>query len=343
LLVHGFDRATAGNTYDYVKYHAPELVAVGASVSSCANDAVVDGLFNLSGYQFVDYILGDESTVNETFSTAEQALVSAYLKGGGKLLASGAEIAWDIDYKGSTTDKDFCYNFLKMQYVADAPNGVAGSVYQANGLVEPFISYGPIMYDNGTHGTINVQYPDVVKAINGSTGPVGYNTVLPTTGVAAVVFKGTFPSGTQEGGVFVIGFPLESVYDPIIRKKFMADIVRTFFPYADVNDAGSVPNAFSLSQNYPNPFNPATRIKYQTPRSQGTKSAGGGIEKSGAGFVSLKVFDALGNEVATLVNQEQPPGEHEVIFNASNLPSGVYFYQLKAGGKADAKKMILLR
>ena len=82
-------------------------------------------------------------------------------------------------------------------------------------------------------------------------------------------------------------------------------------------------NEFRLSQNYPNPFNPVTTIKYTIPNV--TLS---GVEGS---LVVLKVYDILGSEVATLVNQEQSVGNYKVDFNASKLSSGVYFYQIKAG------------
>jgi len=96
------------------------------------------------------------------------------------------------------------------------------------------------------------------------------------------------------------------------------------------------PNSFLLSQNYPNPFNPSTVISYQLPV---------------IGFVTLKVYDILGREVTTLVDEEKPAGEYEVEFNASNLTSrqgsaltsGIYFYQLKAGDFIETRKMVLLK
>ena len=90
----------------------------------------------------------------------------------------------------------------------------------------------------------------------------------------------------------------------------------------------SLPDEFSLSQNYPNPFNPSTSIEFQLP----VKS-----------FVSLVVYDVLGNEVATLFKEEKPAGFYEVNFNANNLVSGVYIYRLQANSFIETKKMILLR
>lgn len=94
------------------------------------------------------------------------------------------------------------------------------------------------------------------------------------------------------------------------------------------------PDNFLLSQNYPNPFNPSTKIRYEIP------------ERS---FVSIKVYDLLGNEIATLVNEEKPAGTYEVEFNfvrtsrVLSQPSGIYFYQLKAGNFVETKKMVLLK
>ena len=85
---------------------------------------------------------------------------------------------------------------------------------------------------------------------------------------------------------------------------------------------------YSLSQNYPNPFNPETIISYQLPASN---------------HVNLKVYDLLGRELVTLVNQKQKSGNYEVIFNAENLPSGVYLYRIEVGNFSDSKKLLLLK
>ena len=108
------------------------------------------------------------------------------------------------------------------------------------------------------------------------------------------------------------------------------------FEYSNVVDVEMIsPTEFSLAQNYPNPFNPSTTIRYSIPNV--TLS---GVEGS---RVLLKVYDVLGNEIATLVNEEKPAGNYKVEFNASNLASGIYFYRLQAGSFVETKKMILLR
>lgn len=94
------------------------------------------------------------------------------------------------------------------------------------------------------------------------------------------------------------------------------------------NISNELADQFSLSQNYPNPFNPATNIKFQIPKS---------------GLVKLTIFDALGKEVQTLVNQQLSHGTYSADFDGSNLPSGVYYYRIEAGSFTETKKMVLLK
>ncbi|MGE5437721.1 MAG: T9SS type A sorting domain-containing protein [Syntrophothermus sp.] len=96
----------------------------------------------------------------------------------------------------------------------------------------------------------------------------------------------------------------------------------------NVNENFNSSNEYFLSNNFPNPFNPSTTISYSLPSN---------------GFTTLKVYDVLGNEVATLINEEKGPGYYTVDFNASYLSSGVYFYNLTSGGFTMIKKMILMK
>jgi len=101
------------------------------------------------------------------------------------------------------------------------------------------------------------------------------------------------------------------------------------FTMTDVEeDQSVVPNEFLLMQNYPNPFNPSTLISYKLKET---------------GNVQLKVYNILGDEVATLVNELKPAGNYEITWQAVNLPSGIYFYRLQAGSFTDTKKMLLLK
>jgi hypothetical protein len=95
-----------------------------------------------------------------------------------------------------------------------------------------------------------------------------------------------------------------------------------------VKSQGGIPSKYELSQNYPNPFNPSTRIDYSIPVS---------------GHVSLKVFNLLGEEVATIFTGNQKAGNYVADFNAQNLTSGVYFYRLQAGNVSITKKLVFTK
>ena len=121
-----------------------------------------------------------------------------------------------------------------------------------------------------------------------------------------------------------------SVYGNYSRK------ITSYIP-TSVGDESPVINGFTLEQNYPNPFNPATKIKYSIPK----------IINNQSSIINLKVYDVLGNEVTTLVNEEKPAGVYEVEFKSSvgslQLASGMYIYKLQAGSFVQTKKMLLLK
>lgn len=89
-----------------------------------------------------------------------------------------------------------------------------------------------------------------------------------------------------------------------------------------------MPDKFILDQNYPNPFNPTTRISFYVPQNS---------------FVTLKIYDLLGTEISTLVNEDRVAGYHKIEFDATQLSSGIYFYKLSAGNFSDMKKMTVLK
>jgi hypothetical protein len=95
-----------------------------------------------------------------------------------------------------------------------------------------------------------------------------------------------------------------------------------------VDEVKQLPTEIRLNQNYPNPFNPTTTIIYEIP------------EKS---IVTLKVYDILGNEITTLLNEEKQPGSYKVNWNANSISSGIYFYTLSAGNYFSTKKMVLIK
>ena len=119
--------------------------------------------------------------------------------------------------------------------------------------------------------------------------------------------------------------------------NFKVEVMSDGWPYwtdsmqviiTGVEDEETIPTEFALEQNYPNPFNPSTIISWQSPVGS---------------WQTLKIYDVLGNEIMTLIDEYKPAGRYEVDFNASTFTSGVYFYQLKAGEYTAVKKMILLK
>ncbi|HQI41533.1 MAG: hypothetical protein B6D44_11040 [Ignavibacteriales bacterium UTCHB2] len=115
----------------------------------------------------------------------------------------------------------------------------------------------------------------------------------------------------------------------------------TTFVVSVEKEENPIPTEFKLEQNYPNPFNPTTKIKFTIPTPPSSSPLLKG--RNEVGFVTLKVYDVLGNEITTLVNERKPAGNYEVEFSGSDLTSGIYFYQLKSGLFMQTKKMVLLR
>ena len=164
------------------------------------------------------------------------------------------------------------------------------------------------------------------------------------------LYDGVVPNWVQEkislasylSSEFKIRFKLES--DGGVRKDgwYVDDIgILIYTIPTSLQDEAEPVTQFELEQNYPNPFNPSTKIKFTIPSSVILSEA-----KNLS--IQLKVYDVLGNEVATLVNEQKPAGNYEIEFNSTGmihqtLSSGIYFYQLRAGSFIDTKKMILLK
>jgi len=139
----------------------------------------------------------------------------------------------------------------------------------------------------------------------------------------------TFKSGYDSLNVII------DIYNLIADAGFLEKVLQKFDLISTIgNDDNYRPlTDFFLYQNYPNPFNPSTKIRFAIP------FVGTGLALS----VQLKVYDILGNEIATLVNEEKAPGTYKVEFNATKLSSGIYFYKLQAGNFKEVKKMVLVK
>lgn len=194
-------------------------------------------------------------------------------------------------------------------------------------------------YSQTNNGGLDV----ILTIINAGGNNLIYSTYLGGGGAD----QGYSITMNKNNNIFIVGYtwPMQSsfyypttigAYDETPNGLF--DVFVTKFSNLitsidDGNNTNILPKEMSLEQNYPNPFNPETIISYTI----------GTSHLSVLRFVTLTVFDLLGREIATLVNEEKSAGTYTVKFNSSNLPSGIYFYRLKVGSFSQTKKMVILR
>jgi hypothetical protein len=329
LIVNGFDRMTSdSNTKNYVVQYAKPLNNLNLSYDSCCNEVIILNQIELKHYSMVIWILGEESTANYTLDGQEQSLVRSYLENGGKLFVSGAEIGWDLDYYNN--GRSFYQNYLKASYVADDADvyqfsGVAGSIF--DGL-------SGLQFDNGTHGTYNVDYPDCIEPMGGSQVCLNYDG---TTYHAAIQYEGAFGSSTKVGKLVYFGFPFETIYPEADRHRIIERIVNYFGLGASVDVAEQTaiaenPNDYQLFQNYPNPFNSMTTIKFSIPWQA---------------VVVIEIYNVLGQKMRTLFNEELDAGIHQISWDGTNdqgvrVSSGPYLLIMKCEDLIQARKMMVV-
>jgi hypothetical protein len=216
---------------------------------------------------------------------------------------------------------------------------------QANGPYDGAIAAlavsGTNLYAGGSGG--------VFLSSNNGTSWTAVNTGLTNTIVHAIAVSGADIYAGTDGGVFLStnnGANWTAVSTGMSNASIHTFAVSGTNLYAAGPDRGlwkrplsemvtlvestpiDIPKQYSLGQNYPNPFNPSTTISFNLP----SRSS-----------VTLKIYDMLGKEIASLVNEELPPGAYSRTWNASGISSGVYFYHLKAGAFTETKRLILLR
>ncbi len=325
LIVNGFDRVgSTTNTFDFIKMYDYPMKSLKHSFATASNEAVYKGYVNLSNYKIVIWMLLDESSMDDTFNPTEQRKIKDFIDTGGALVVSGSEVGWDLVHEGSNADKEFYKNYLKAKYVADAPENKKGISYVA--LDSDLFEY---KFDDGTHGTINVDWPDAIEAVGGAVNTHTYKGVETSKGYAGVKYV----NSNTSGGVVYLAFPIEAVYDNWERTILLKEILSNFETKLSVDDKELYPKQFVLYQNYPNPFNPTTTIEYSIPEDAINRFAN----------IKIVVYDILGREVVTLVDEHKIAGTYKINFNATNLSSGTYLYRMTIGEFSESKKMILLR
>ncbi len=327
LIVNGFDRIIQNdNTRDYIKTYATTFADRNLYYNyDCANnEAVYLNHVDLSEYFLVIWILGEESTADETLNTIEQEKLKAYLTWDKSLFISGSEIGWDLGRTGtsSTADLDFFNNYLGATYVADAPMGTSSTYYNISPAGTNFVSdLGSFNYDDGTHGFYNTEWPDAIK-------PNNSDLLFSFTGVDAAVNGGAGVYVESPYKSIYLTFPFETVYPKSLRDSLFNRMFDWLILHGAVDDENSILNKFELSQNYPNPFNPNTTISYQLAENT---------------HLTIKVYDVLGKEISVLVNQDQNKGKYSVNFDGSKLSSGLYFAKIETGSFTKTIKMSLIK
>ncbi len=319
LIVDGFERLTASwenvsQTFS-VRYGAA-VEKAGATFSSSKNSAALIDTSALFAYDGIIWYVGDEGTVDETFSAREQTVLRKYLERGKALFVTGSEIGYDLSQNGSTLDKEFFSSYLKAAFKAD--NAGASVVKAANGFYSgSLFRIGQLYVED---------YPDEIDSLNGSTVSLRYD----NNKTAGVQYVGLFGSSTSPGKMIYLSFALETAGNDTALNDVVKYAVDYFVqkPLSVAAVRGIVPSEMLLEQNYPNPFNPSTTINYQLPMN---------------GHVSLKIYDALGREVATLVNEVKNAGTYTARFNGTKLSSGIYLARLTSDNETQIRKLVLMK
>ena len=276
------------------------------------------------GYKKV-IVLGEGTSVMS--NVIKDSLKSYIASGTGsikaKLIIMAEDVGYHLDRSASTyVDTAFARGTLGFQFVLDRPTSGANQ-----GLIG--VTTNPGMADS-TSGP----WPDVMQRPAGTPSSQSFRLYR---------FR-AYPDSTNSLGritttynVAVMGVDMESLKrtsdsppgSPVTRfLKGALDFVDGFLVSVQPSTVNGLPTEYSLAQNYPNPFNPTTKISFSIPKQ---------------GLVTLKIYDVLGKEVMTLVNEQKNIGNYEVTFDGATLSSGAYFYRIESGNFMNIKRMILIK
>ncbi len=342
LIVNGFDREEGivpANSRDYIIKYAKSLNAASFEFNSTSNEVVESGEIHLEDYEFVIWILGNESVETKTLSNLEQVRIKSYLRNGGKLFISGSDIGLDLVENGNLSSKAFYEDYLKAKYIKNDV-GDSSTVFSSNALQtnNPFTGLSTIEFDDGTKGTYKVDSPDGIMPVpsSGAELVLSYSEVDPDVfGGAGIVYTGIFSNSNQNGALVYFSFPFETITNESMRDDLIFRIFNYFINgpvgIEDKNNP-EIPESYSLEQNYPNPFNPSTTINFALIKSSKVK---------------LFVYNILGQKISSLIDKFMPAGRHKIDWNGrddfnNQIGSGIYVYILKAEQFTLSKKMILL-
>jgi hypothetical protein len=319
LIVDGFDRMDGywqEPNHTFVSNYGSLLSDFDIAFNTCSDDAIIENKISLDDYPVIIYLLGDESGENRALSSIEQTALKNFLHNGGNLIISGSEIGNDLVAMGDEDDQLFYHSFLKADFLADSAesyflSGENGTVFEDySGEIMPPVGS---IYNSDV---ITFADSEIILRFEDGTG-------------AGVYYSGNFEGGSSPGQLAHFSFPIELLSDED-RQDLIERVLNLF---GTISSSGSlayfgIPTTFEMSQNYPNPFNPKTIINYELPITN---------------FVTLDIYNSIGQKVSTLVDEKQSAGSYEATWDASDFSSGVYYYVIKAGDFREVRKMVLLR
>lgn len=321
LIVDGFNRYGGSGSWQFPYHNFVVQYGSGLAESGIRFESVTNTIITqpsqLMGYKNIIWFLGDESTVNETFSSSEQQLIIEYLKSGGNLFVTGSEAAWDLDQNGSVSDKEFIHNYLKAKFVADNPTP---NIPQLSGTQNTFLdgfssTFGEVYPDDS---------PDVIEPINDSFEVIKYN----ETQAAGVSYSGIFPEGTKEGKLVFLSFAVETIENDSLRNELIRSVMDYFGAITSVQEGVSfVPDNYALSA-YPNPFNPNVTVNFTS------------AEKNN---YLVAVYNLPGQKLFELHNGELSAGIHSFNLDMRDYSSGVYIVNIQSGNYRNSIKIMLMK
>ncbi|MCK5908228.1 MAG: T9SS type A sorting domain-containing protein, partial [Flavobacteriales bacterium] len=313
LVVDGFDRGAGANVGLDHKLSVVYIDALSKrddvkTISTVDNDAIKDGTVVMGDYDIVFWISGEESTADETFSTAEQVKVKTYLENGGQFVVSGAEIGWDLVKKGSTSDKAFYTDYLKAKFENDGSATVGNSIGVASTVFD-----GLSVAFNNANGW-EVKYPDGISPVSGADNLMKYA----SGGSSSVIgYKGTFGSSTVKGGIVHLAFPIGATVQAD-AEKLIEKITKYLLKDGRLANEEYFNNDLTI---YPNPVKGNVTIS--------------GFENNQE--FELNVYSTSGT---LIYSQAVKSNGGDLNINSSGWNKGVYFLEVRHDNSRVIKKLI---
>jgi len=207
--------------------------------------------------------------------------------------------------------------------LSDNGTAVSGNYYTGGIILRT--TNGGTTWTSQTSGTINSLYGVSFTDSDNGTAVGDDGTILRTTDGGATWTQQT--SGTTNS-LYGVSFTDSENGTAVGMQGTILRTTNGGVSFVEEEEIDEIPTGYKLSNNFPDPFNSSTKIRYSVPQSS---------------QLQIKVFDLLGNEIETLVNEEKPIGTYEITWTAENVTSGIYYYRLRAGSFLETKKMVLLK